>query len=523
MADPTDDQLRRLRAALATALLRAGRFEDADTAAREVLAAGGEVGLEARLRWVMVHARINLGDLGSALSAAQRALASGGLTRAEAARFHGLIAQLLHILGRPEPLASAQRACDEGIASGDPHAAAYGLQATAGAKRWDGRFAEAVDLAARAVAYLQRAGPLVDGQLDPHLIRANCLVELDREDQAQEAYASELRDAEHGVGTFFLCFHHLSQARLLFLQGRWDDALTEISAAREPPDHLCLTPHLNGLATVIAVHRDQRADLERNRAGLEQPLTTGSSRNTYDDRSWGRGLAAHADDNPEAALAILAGAWQECVAGDREFCGHYLLPDLVGLAVSLGAHDTGRRAVAELDRYAADRDAPALRRSARFAAGLATGDIGLLLSAADEYAAVGRPLFEGQAREHAADLLAAAGRPDEARFQLDAAQDRYASLEAAWDTARADARLRRYGIRRGVRGQRRRPHTGWAALTETEQKIAALVAAGLSNPDIAGRMFTSRRTVQFHVSNILAKLGLGSRVELAALVARRVG
>ena len=140
--------------------------EDADTAAREVLAAGGEAGLEARLRWVMVHARINLGDLGSALSAAQRALASGGLTRAEAARFHGLIAQLLHILGRPEPLASAQRACDEGIASGDPHAAAYGLQATAGAKRWDGRFAEAVDLAARAVAYLQRAGPLVDGQLD---------------------------------------------------------------------------------------------------------------------------------------------------------------------------------------------------------------------------------------------------------------------------------------------------------------------------------------------------------------------
>lgn len=523
MADPTDDQLRRLRAELATALLRAGRFEDADITAREALATEAGGGPEARLRWVMVHARINLGDPGSALAAAQRALASGGLTRAETARFHGLIAQLLHIMARPEPLASAERARDEGLASGDPHAAAYGLQATAGAKRWDGRFAEALDLAGQAAAYLQRARPLVDGQLDPHLIRANCLVELDREDEAREAYASDLRDAEHGLGTFFLCFHHLSVARLLFLQGRWDDALTEISAAREPPDHLCLTPHLNGLATVIAVHRDQRADLERNRAGLEQPLTTGSSRNTFDDRSWGWGMAAHADNDPEAALAVLEGAWQECVAGNREFCGHYLLPDLVGLAVSLRAHNTARRAVAELDRYAADREAPALRRSARFAAGLATGDIGLLLNAAGEYAAVGRPLFEGQAREHAADLLAAAGRLDEARFQLDAAQDRYASLDAAWDAARADARLRRHGIRRGIRGQRRRPHTGWAALTETEQKIAALVAVGLSNPDIASRMFISRRTVQFHVSNILAKLGLGSRVELAALVARRAG
>ena len=79
------------------------------------------------------------------------------------------------------------------------------------------------------------------------------------------------------------------------------------------------------------------------------------------------------------------------------------------------------------------------------------------------------------------------------------------------------------GIRRGVHGSRRRPKAGWAALTDTERTVAALLAEGLSNPDSAGRMFISRRTVQFHVSNILGKLGLSSRVELAALVARRAG
>jgi DNA-binding CsgD family transcriptional regulator len=417
----------------------------------------------------------------------------------------------------------AEAARDASLASGDAYAMAYGLQAVAGAWRWQGRFDRALEVAGEAAAALERSGPIADSQLDPHLIRANCLFDLDRDAEAQQAYAADLRLAERGLGTFFLCFHHLSMARTLFLTGRWDDALAEISSAREAPDHLRVTVHLDGLAALIAAHRQDRSRLGRLRTILDRPLATGPARHTYDDRSWGRALAALADGDPPAAFGLLSGAWEQCAAGGREFCGHYLLPDLAMLAMRLGEQEAARRALAQLLRYAADRRGPALHRSADFVAAILDNDAAQLLTVADAYMTAGRPLLEGQAREQAAEALAAAGREHEARLQLDAAQDRYTRLSASWDAARADARLRVLGIRRGIHGSRRRPKTGWAALTDTERTVAGLVAEGLSNPDIAGRMFISRRTVQFHVSNVLAKLGLSSRVELAALVTRRAG
>jgi len=86
----------------------------------------------------------------------------------------------------------------------------------------------------------------------------------------------------------------------------------------------------------------------------------------------------------------------------------------------------------------------------------------------------------------------------------------------------ADSRARKHGGR-GQRGPRNRPATGWDALTGAELKVAVLVANGLSNPDIATRLFLSRRTVQTHVSHVLAKLGARSRVEIARLSGERSG
>lgn len=80
-----------------------------------------------------------------------------------------------------------------------------------------------------------------------------------------------------------------------------------------------------------------------------------------------------------------------------------------------------------------------------------------------------------------------------------------------------DQRLRALGVRTWRRSGS--GPTPLADLTEREHAVARLVATGESNPEIASALYLSRRTVERHVSNILAKLGLRNRTELAAVFA----
>jgi DNA-binding NarL/FixJ family response regulator len=58
-------------------------------------------------------------------------------------------------------------------------------------------------------------------------------------------------------------------------------------------------------------------------------------------------------------------------------------------------------------------------------------------------------------------------------------------------------------------------------LTPRELEVLVLISEGLHNSEIAERLFVTERTVKFHVSSILAKLGANNRTEAVAVAARR--
>ena len=75
---------------------------------------------------------------------------------------------------------------------------------------------------------------------------------------------------------------------------------------------------------------------------------------------------------------------------------------------------------------------------------------------------------------------------------------------------------------RRARGPRNRPERGWESLTPTEVEVVRQAAAGLTNPQIAERLFVARATVKTHLSHVYAKLDVDNRAQLAVQAAGRL-
>jgi DNA-binding NarL/FixJ family response regulator len=196
-----------------------------------------------------------------------------------------------------------------------------------------------------------------------------------------------------------------------------------------------------------------------------------------------------------------------------------LLALLVDVHLEQGSVDDAARIARRLDRIAQGQRAPYLRAIAAFAEGrvrIASGKRdarACLHQALEGFARAQLPME--LARTHLEMARALSERaPEVAIAEARAALQDFERLDAARHADAAGALLRSLGapIRTGPKG------TG--ALTRREAEVLQLIGAGLSNPEIADRLYITRKTVETHVGNLLAKLDLRNRAEAAAFVTR---
>jgi DNA-binding CsgD family transcriptional regulator len=232
--------------------------------------------------------------------------------------------------------------------------------------------------------------------------------------------------------------------------------------------------------------------------------------------------ASHAGQSPQPGLALLRLAQGQVAAATAALrtaldqaqgraARSQVLAALVEVALAAGEVPAARAAAAELAGVAGEVGAPLLAAMAAGAQGavmLAEGDARAALAPLGQACMAWQELEVPYEAARARVLVGLAcrrlGDEDTAAMELDAARRVFQELGAAPDLVRVE-RLERPAAPAAAGG-----------LSARELQVLALVAAGKSNRAVAAELFLSEKTVERHVSNILTKLGVGSRTAAAA-------
>ena len=527
LMDARDPRRDELLAEQADSLMLAGRIDAAQAACRALLDRNHEQSAAGPVRVCLGRALLAAGRPLDGLRELQDAADCTALTDAERAgaqAWAGVARLSLADLGGAA--AMAERARAEAVTAGDHLTTSVSMTTLALVSQARGDLRGALQILDQAVR-LADLSPGRQGHRYPvHAARGQLLIELDRPQDAAAGLEAGQRISEDLGVRWPLASYRAFRGFERFITGEWDDAVADLEASRELADDIgeaYSRVYAQSVLSLIALHRNDLSGARAATAAAADELAATGSRYRSQWATWTRALILEADGEIAAALGALAECWDGCVS--RGLALEYLVlgPDLVRLALSCGQRQRAQEVAAAVAEVADSNQVPSLTGAALRCRGLADDDAQVLLGAVGAYESSPRPLELALAAEDAGAALARHGHADRARPLLERALEIYQRLNATRDLARAEAVLREAGIRRGHRGPRNRPQSGWSSLTPTERTIAHLVAEGLSNPQIGERLYVSRRTVQTHIAHVFAKLHFTSRTQLASEVTRRLG
>ena len=298
--------------------------------------------------------------------------------------------------------------------------------------------------------------------------------------------ATEIHHEQWMVGSYFT----LGQALWLLLDP--DAAIAQLEPGLPLARSLKSVWWIGNVSCYLALAHLMSNNIASARAVLEETSFSDDGFRTLPERriAWARAELLLAEDSPQASLSLT----ERLLATGAGSPSTHLPPPLLV---------TNARALSALGRSV--EACEALERAESSAAG--SGDLPWLWRA--QYAL--SRAYSVVARRHDAGAKQAEASIHLARLAGSIGEDRRDRFLTA---SQAYARLRPLTQRRAAKEE-------WGGLTEREREIAGLVTRGGTNRDIAGTLVLSERTVETHISNILAKLAFTSRSQIAAWGADR--
>jgi ATP/maltotriose-dependent transcriptional regulator MalT len=520
--DPFDSSRPELSARAVRLLATAGRVNEARQLGEQALNAGLDGASEASLILGLSEALKHAGQNRAVTEWTERALHTPGVPDYIRAQ---LLAIGAHGLLSSDDIDAADRAGAQAVklgeATGQHSAVVFGLVARSAVARMRGHIDVAVSHAHDAVAIADSQGTEA-AQRHPRLWLGRALAGVDRFAEAEAVYELGERRSKQLGTAWSQPLWHFYRGELRMAAGRLDDAAAEAEAGvrvAEQLNALALDVPLNTLLAQIAILRGDlvtaRARLERAEALIRTGISVG-----LEEFEWRVALLQAASRDHVAAFQTLHPIFAcfparlQLLVQERSAAAQ-----LVRMAKRAGAMDKAEMAVDAANELAErTKGVPSLHAAARHAYGLLHDDLHALREAAEHYRTGPRLLGRAEALEDAAVAEDAAGHRSSAVTMLNEVLDLYNSCGAERSASRVYRMLRRRGVRR-ARGSNK----SFGGLTESELRVVRLVAQGLTNREVATKLFLSPHTVDSHLRHSFTKLRVNSRVELTRYVIKHHG